>query len=314
MNSKTLHITNGDFTTNYLKNLQFKGDFITWREILCEGKTTSNVGSESFWKNRFHFFEKNYQISKKKFIAYTVKEYKTLCQKKEHNEIVLWFEYDLFCQINLIALLSWLKRHRKGHLISLVCSGKVNTSQKMHALTDLNEAQLKQHYKNRILLTQDDIAFADYIWQLYCSSSPLRLETISKIKHTTNLKYLIPALEAHLKRFPSFENGLNTIENTILETIAQNQPKTKQKLIKYLLKQENDYGFGDLQYQKSIVQLSDLFETKQSILLTKKGTKVLNNETNYYANLRDDFSYLGGAKKYNFLHYNQSNKLFQITS
>ena len=55
MKASTLHITNGDSTTNYLKKLRFSGEFITWREMLCEGKTTTDVGSESFWKNRFDF-------------------------------------------------------------------------------------------------------------------------------------------------------------------------------------------------------------------------------------------------------------------
>jgi len=57
MRSSTLHITNGDSTTNYLKKLHFSGDFITWREMLCEGKTTTDVGSEIFWKNRFNFLK-----------------------------------------------------------------------------------------------------------------------------------------------------------------------------------------------------------------------------------------------------------------
>ncbi len=48
MGALILHITNGDSTTNYLKKLKFTGDFITWREMLCEGKTTTNVGSDVF--------------------------------------------------------------------------------------------------------------------------------------------------------------------------------------------------------------------------------------------------------------------------
>ncbi len=49
----TLHITNGDGFTSVLKNLKLEGEIITWREMLCEGKTTTEVGSESFWKTRF---------------------------------------------------------------------------------------------------------------------------------------------------------------------------------------------------------------------------------------------------------------------
>ena len=59
-----LHITNGDSFTSRLESLQLKGDIITWREMLCEGKTLCTVGSESFWKTRFEFLNKNYKITK----------------------------------------------------------------------------------------------------------------------------------------------------------------------------------------------------------------------------------------------------------
>ncbi|WP_337994869.1 hypothetical protein [Polaribacter ponticola] len=68
MEGSILHITNGDTTTNYLHKLNFSGEFITWREMLCEGKTTTDVGSEDFWKNRFDFFKTSYKISKKSLL------------------------------------------------------------------------------------------------------------------------------------------------------------------------------------------------------------------------------------------------------
>ena len=314
MGASTLHITNGDSTTNYLKKLQFSGEFITWREMLCEGKTTTDVGSEIFWKNRFQFLKSSYNVSKKKFIDYTLKEYRALCNKKNHDEIVLWFEFDLFCQINMIAVLSWLKRHRKGYPISLVCSGKIGESKKMYALPELNEGQIQTHFNKRILLTEDDIAYADYIWQLYCSNSPLRLETVYKFKNTTPFQYLTSAIEMHLKRFPSIENGLNEVENRILKTADNKQTETKNKLIHQLLKQQNDYGFGDIQYENSINELKKLFSSFNPVELSKKGKQVLENQINYYAHLRNDNSYLGGSKKYSFLYHNKANKLLQITS
>ncbi|MDG1399076.1 MAG: DUF1835 domain-containing protein, partial [Polaribacter sp.] len=72
MEASILHITNGDSTTNYLKKINLKGEFITWREMLCEGKTTTDVGSETFWKNRFEFLKSSYKINKKTFIDYTL--------------------------------------------------------------------------------------------------------------------------------------------------------------------------------------------------------------------------------------------------
>jgi len=314
MGASILHITNGDSTTNYLKKLKFSGEFITWREMLCEGKTTTDVGSELFWKNRYDFFKTSYKVSKQKFIDYTLKEYRNLCNKKNQKEIVLWFEYDLFCQINMIAVISWLKRYRKGYHISLVCSGKVANSKNMFAIPELSEKRIQNHFKNRVELTQDDIEYADYIWQLYCSDSPLRLETIYKFNPMSPFQYLASAIQAHLKRFPSIENGLNAIENNILQIVEQEKIASKKHLVNRLLKDEHVYGFGDLQYENKINEIKKLFSSFNPVKLNKVGKQVLENQINFYGQIRNDISYLGGSKKYSFLYNNQTNKLLQITS
>jgi hypothetical protein len=314
MGESILHITNGDSTTDYLQKLKFSGEFITWREILCEGKTTADIGSEAFWKTRFEFFKTSYKVNKQSFINYTLKEYRKLCNEKNQKEIVLWFEHDLSCQINMLALISWLKRYRKGYPISLVCSGKIGNSKKMFSLPELNEKQLQRHFKNRIELTQDDIEYADYIWQLYCSESPLRLETVYKFNPMSPFKYLATAIEAHLKRFPSVENGLNTIENTILKTAKSRNITTKKQLISILTKEEDVYGFSDFQYRNNIDTLSKLFSSFNPVKLSKKGKEVLENQLNFYGQIRNDNSYLGGSKKYSFLYQNKTKKLLQITT
>ena len=184
----------------------------------------------------------------------------------------------------------------------------------MHTLPELNENQIQNHFDKRILLTEDDIAYADYIWQLYCSDSPLRLETVYKFKNKNPFQYLASAIEMHLKRFPSIENGLNEVENRILKTADNKHPVTKNKLTHHLLKEQSDYGFGDIQYENSINELKKLFSSFNPVELSKKGKQVLENQINYYAHLRNDNSYLGGSKKYSFLYHNKANKLLQITS
>jgi hypothetical protein len=314
MGASILHITNGDISTNYLKKLNFAGSFITWREMLSEGKTTSDIGSETFWKNRFDFLKASYNISKKKFIDYTLKEYRNLCNEKEQDEIVLWFEHDLFCQINMLAVISWLKRFRKGYQITLVCSGKIKGSTKMLGLSQLSREEINKHFENRVTLKQDDIEYADYIWQLYCSDSPLRLETVYKFNPMSPFQHLAAAIEAHLQRFPSIENGLNKVENTILQTSENNNFTSKKELVQQLIKEEEVYGFGDLQYEYNINTIDKLFSSFNPVKLSVKGKQVLENQLNFYGQIRNDISYLGGSKKYSFLFHKESKKLLQITS
>ena len=306
-----LHITNGDAFTSKLQSLNLKGDIITWREMLCEGKTLCAVGSESFWKTRFEFLNKNYKISKSWFVEKTLKEYRSLCNHKQQDHIVLWFEYDLFCQINMLAVLSWLKTHRRHAEISLVCSGNEDETDKFFGLNELGNEKLLQLYENRINLTQDDIEFADYVWQLYCSDNPIRLEHVVS-QEGFQFDYLSDALKVHLKRFPTIRNGLNELENRVLSTAESQKPKTRKELLANLLTNQGFYGFGDTQYERIITSLKPLFTSFNPVRLTKKGMEVLNNETNYYSQIRDNQLYLGGSLKYNFLYNSETDRILKL--
>ncbi|WP_343486254.1 DUF1835 domain-containing protein [Allomuricauda sp. d1] len=306
-----LHITNGDSFTSRLQSLPLKGDIITWREMLCEGKTLSNVGSESFWKTRFEFLNKNYKVSKSWFVEKTLKEYRSLCNHKQQDQIVLWFEYDLFCQVNMLAVLSWLKTHRRYAEISLVCSGNEDETDKLYGLAELTDEQLLTLYENKTILSQNDIEYADYVWQLYCSDNPIRLENLKDYKNF-QFDYLSDAVQAHLKRFPAIKNGLNNIENNILRLAEEEKPRSKKEFLGKILANQGVYGFGDTQYGRLLTSMKPLFSSFNPVKLTQKGRQVLDGKTNYYADIRDNESYLGGALKYSFLYNSDNNRILKL--
>lgn len=309
--SSLLHITNGDSFTDRIKTLNLSGDIITWREMLCEGKTLTNVGSESFWKARFEFLNKNYKVSKSWFIEKTLKEYRSLCNHKQQDEIVLWFEYDLFCQVNMIAVLSWLKINRKYAQVSLVCSGKEDSTDKMYGLNELSDDQLRKLYENKIDLTQDDIEYADYVWQLYCSDNPIRLENLSDFGEF-QFNYLGDAVRSHLHRFPSIKNGLNEMENSILRLAIDKKPTSKGTFVSEIIQNQGSLGFSDTQYERALGRLKPLFSSFNPVRLTKKGKEILENKTSYYSCIQDNNVYLGGALKYNYLYNNESNRILKL--
>jgi len=309
--SSLLHITNGDSFTDRLKTLDLKGDIITWREMLCEGKTLATVGSESFWKTRYEFLHKNYKVSKSWFIEKTLKEYRSLCNHKQQDQIVLWFEYDLFCQVNMLAVISWLLANRKYAQISLVCSGKEDESDKLYSLNELSEEKLRSLYENRTVLSQDDIEYADYVWQLYCSNNPIRLENLTDFENY-NFNYLGDAVKSHLQRFPSIVNGLNHMENNILKLAVNEKPKNKMGLLKTVLENQGNLGFGDTQYDRAISRLKPLFSTFNPVRLSKKGKEILEGKTSYYSCIQDNDAYLGGALKYNFLYNTTSSRILKL--
>lgn len=309
--SKVLHITNGDVFTSRLKKLKIKGDIITWREMLCEGRTISDVGSESFWKIRFDFLNKVYKVPKRSFIDLTLKEYRSLCNHKMHDQIVLWFEHDLFCQINMVAVISWLKKYRGGNSISLICSGKEDKTDKLYNLADLSDEKLMKMYGNRIELNEDDIEFADYIWHLYCEDNPIRMESFENF-NSSQFEYLPDAIHAHLRRFPSVANGLNDPENFVLNLAATKKPKSQEELVRLALENQKIYGFGDMQFLQIIKELKPLFYAFNPVKLKKKAKEIVNKTDNFYPVMRNPDIFMGGASKYDYLFNEETGRLLKL--
>lgn len=309
--SSILHITNGDDFTLKLKSLNLQGDIITWREMLCEGKTETSVGSESFWKTRFDFLHKNYKITKSWYVEKTLKEYRSLCNHKQQDQIILWFDCDLFNQVNMLAVISWLKHHRKYAEIYLASSGNIDETNTLYNLSDLDDSQLLKLYENKIWLTQDDIEYADYVWQLYCSDNPIRLQNLTDFPNY-HFDYLSDAIQAHLKRFPSIRNGLNQVENNILKIASEQKLKTKSELITRVIQNQGVYGFGDAQYDRVVTKLKPLFTNFNPVRLTKKGKEILEGKTSYYACIQENDAYLGGALKYNFLYNTNTDRILKL--
>lgn len=309
--SSQLHITNGDAFTQLLQAQKLEGDIITWREMLCEGKTETNVGSETFWRTRFEFLHKNYNVSKPWFIEKTLKEYRSLCNHKQQDEIILWFEYDLFCQVNMLAVISWLKTYRRHARITLACSGDQGQPGAYKGLCELTSSEIQDLYTNRVELNQDDIEYADYVWQLYCSNNPIRLENLSDFDNY-QFPYLESAVQAHLKRFPTIKNGLNAVENQLLQTVNEFKPASKKAFFKKILLNQGWYGFGDSQYERMLEGLKPLFQSFNPVRLSAKGIEILENKTSYYPFIRDNETYLGGALKYKFLYNTDTGRILKL--
>ncbi len=309
--STQLHITNGDFLTKRLKSLDLKGDIITWREMLCEGKTLTSVGSESFWKTRFEFLNKTYKISKSRFIEQTLKEYRSLCSHKQQDQIILWFDYDLFCQINMLAVISWLKTHRRHAEISLVSSVSLKEGETPKSLSEMEDHELLSIYGLRKSLTQDDIEYADYIWQLYCSNNPIRLENVGDYQNY-QFDNLANAIAAHLKRFPSIRNGLNDVENLVLKVALEQHPDSKKELLSLILKNQGIYGFGDTQYERVLTKIKPLFSSFSPVTLSPDGLGIFKGKTSYYSTIKENDEYLGGALKYSFLYNSSTDRILKL--
>lgn len=305
-----LHITNGDGISENISKLDIPGDIITWREMLCEGPAAMEVGDEEFVNLRKNFLSNKYKISEEQYHQEFLSELAKLAVINHYDEIVLWFEFDLFSHMNMLALISFLRQNKKNHPLSLVCSKKLEGEETMSPLSALSAKNLKKHYKHRIPLTENDVSTANLIWELYCSKNPKRL--VSEIKKTTNFEYLSSCIRAHIERFPNVKTGLNTLEVNVLKLIDQHKITSMNHLLGYALQYQGYYGYGDVQMQMVLNKLSPFYEnTGDRIKLNGDGHHAIKGDKNYYQNLKDDDFY-GGVRKYDFLYDSESHAILKL--
>ena len=275
--TNVLHILNGDSTYGIFKQTSIPGDVVVWREMLCEGNVVKDVGSDPFWKERYSYFEKELGVEKLEYFDKTVKKLIQLQDVAGYSEIVLWFEYDLFCQINLLALCTYLlKSYRKDICYFLVCTGKEKGKSQLQTLADYSPKEYENLYQNKRKIVRNHLLFAQNAWEVYAENDINKLKAFD-FNQSKKFIYLQAAIDQHLLRFKD-ENGLSQIDHKILSLIDSGIYNEKE-LIKELLywqKEQTVYGFGDVQYENYIKKLGDFILVENGrIKLNKKGKEIV---------------------------------------
>ncbi len=276
--SKIIHVLNGDSSVQLLKKSGLEGEIAVWRELLCEGPLHADFASDDFWRKRYTYFKEELGVDKLEYYDKTIKEILKIEDVSGYSEVVLWFEYDLFCQVNLLAACSYLLKDFKKYVkLSLVCVGSFKGKENLQSLTDFSPNDFITLYKNRLNLSKSNLIFADECWKLYAENDVEKLKNFN-FRHP-KFEYLQAAIHQHLKRFPN-ENGLNEIDTKILQIISENSC-TKNEIIRALLiwqTKETVYGFSDLQYVKYLEKLKKYYTlVKGCYMLNVNGGKLLNN-------------------------------------
>lgn len=307
MTKNALHITNGTLLTDYLRELDFTEDILTWQEMLCEGPTIPAINSEAFFKLRTEFLKNYYdiEVDSKALLNHLSK----LDHIEDYSEINLWFEYDLFCHINLLGVINLLHQKEIDKPLYLICSGRIKGEQNLKGLTELSPEQLKNHYENKVLLKKEDIDLAITLWRTYCGKDHNILKPY--IVKKSNFKYMSNCLKAHLKRFPDSNSGLGTLEANVLKIIKENSVKSENHLLGYCFNYQGYYGYSDTQLSRIIKKLAIFYTIKEDgITLNRKGHEALLKQHNFAQEINNQITY-GGVKRLEFQFSEEQNKLIK---
>jgi len=249
-----LHIHNGDSSANTAKEASLPGDHFAFRESLITGPTPAGVSHQEWRSIRAQHLSESYGVDLHECEQELLDQETRLGSFSGHDEVVLWFEHDLFCQTNLVYLLNWFAQLEiENPKLSLICIGEFPGKENFRGLGELNAQEMASLFPKRQQITPAQFTLGEVAWQAYCSPDPTEIEK-ALAADTSALPFLGHALQAHLRRFPATGNGLGRIENRALELI-HGGANTFIELFPRFGDAEPVYGLGDAQLWLALKRL-----------------------------------------------------------
>lgn len=234
------HILNGDALREQFPK-EIDGELIVMRECLVEGDVNGDDLAQ-FLQTRARFISQNFTKSNEQdYYEKTVAEFEKIRAIPKNTEICLWFEDDLFCQVNFWFVVSLLHTTHPEKL-SLVRPLKHS----FYGFGGLNKGELIDIYHNRKPLTK--IAKINELWQSYKQNDTDNLLLIAN-ELKTSYPFILPAVNAHVERFPVGEK-LGRPKETLLSIMKELKTDEFSPVFKEFCKREPIYGFGDSQVKR----------------------------------------------------------------
>lgn len=250
-----LHIVNGDLVAEKLRKGIVQGDILVWREVYPHGPVTLEPSAPVHRSVRAQYLERTLGIPPKEYIQNCEMQEKVLADSSRHDEIVLWFEHDLFDQTMLCFLLHWFSEHPlQNTKLSLLCIGEYPGIELFRGLGQLSHAQMDTLSGTWKPIGERELDLGRLFWQAYTSRDPEQLQQLLK-EDTSALPFAHDAFQMHLSRFPSTYNGIGIVEQTTLEMIAAgiNAPSA---LFEHVGNKLNTLGMGDLEFWHILMKMS----------------------------------------------------------
>ena len=262
--TRRLNITNGDTAAGTLNEAGIEGKIISWRDVLHEGPVDASLSLEELSKQRARF------ISERRWddFAHVSGDFAERDRVIQHldyfDEIVLWFEDDLYDQLQLIQLLDFLGRSpaHKNKTLSLI--------QVDGYIPPLSAAKLKDLDAKRSRVTAEQFDLARGAWRAFGSGDPSSIAALLEEK-TSALPYLAPALRRHLEEFPAVGTGLSRSEREALTAIDKGHTTPVAAFLEVAKLQESIF-LGDIVFYSYLERLSG---SKNPLVTWADGTSVV---------------------------------------
>jgi RNA polymerase sigma factor (sigma-70 family) len=313
---RLIHVLNGDAVRLTLERSAVPGTFAVWADALHEGPVLPDDDDVRTLERRARYHASLGYVPYAHAVAMATGWDATLATYRDYDEVVLWFEHDLFDQLLLARHLAWFARRERGRpALRLICIGEFAGVVPFHGLGQLDADQLASLLGTRRPVTAAHLALGTEVWRAFTAADPAALEAVMRrlLAPPPNadaelLPFMGGALRRMLEEYPSIDSGVGRTERQVLELLAEGA-RTPGELFVGAARREERVFMGDTTFWARLRGLAGgewpLISTasveweeepipRGSVLLTDAGRSVLAGEVDA-VRLRGIDRWIGGV-------------------
>ena len=212
-----LHVTNGESAANTLRRTGLGGSVLPWQDVLHEGPVPS-LPRAALLRTRAAFLSECGWGSRRAILSSLELRDRQLREALDRGvPVVLWFEHDLYDQLQLLDVLALA--HVAGAAPEAIVVDSFPGRPDFRGLGELSADELETLWPARRVADPEAVASAASAWDAFRAPEPRELARWVG-RGAQELPFLVAALRRLLEELPAPSDGLSGTERRALRAIA----------------------------------------------------------------------------------------------
>ena len=232
-----MNITNGDSAVHIMQDAGIPGDILPWRDVLHTGPVPDGLSLEELSEVRAAFISaKGWGRPDAVRRGFRSRD-RQLRACGDYAKVILWFEHDLYDQLQLLQLLDWFYENRPaGTQLAMICT--------RHYLGTLTPAGMRALFDYEARVSAAQLQLASRAWAAFRAPAPEDWAGLLE-SDTSVLPFLEGVVARLLEEYPDCSNGLSRTAQQALTIISQGEGHPGKVFARYQETEERCF-LGDL--------------------------------------------------------------------
>ncbi len=242
-----LIITNGKSGVECIRGAGIDGDVISWDDVLHDGPVPGGYDLDVLSELRARYISSvGWGVFEDVHFAFKQRD-EAFSTIADTEELVLFFEHDLYDQLQLIQILDLISNQ-------VVTPSLLTIARPTTYIGYSTPESLREAFKSRRELSETDLFAAKAAWQAFTSETPELLEEAMD-REVAGLPDLTDALRRLAEEYPHHETELSRTEAAILDCLDE-EPLRAGPLFRKVQEKEEAIFMGDWSFMLRLTQLA----------------------------------------------------------